>query len=113
MATRQELNKKISLLLQESDSYSLPEWQQAYRDVILGFGLLVIATHPEGMTGEGGDPAAPSVKFSGPIIAFSDGHAGGGPGAGPSYFNRLILELAAVVLAMHEPRRKRPKKRAK
>jgi hypothetical protein len=113
MATRQELNKKISLLLQESDSYSLPEWQQAYRDVILGFGLLVIDTHPEGMTGEGGDPTAPAVKFSGPIIAFADGHSDGGPGPGPSYWNKLILELAAVVLAMRESRVKRPKKRRK
>jgi hypothetical protein len=114
MATRQELSKKISLLLQQSDGLSLPELQQAFRDIILVIGLLVIDLHPEGMTGEGGDPApAPHAAFLGPIIAFADGHSGGNSGPGPSYYNKLILGLAAIVLEMQEPRLKRPKKRRK
>jgi hypothetical protein len=112
MATRQELGKKISLLLQKSDGLSLPELQQALRDVILGFGLLVIDLHPEGMTGEGaGRAPSPHAAFIGPIIAYADGHGGTGSGPGPSYYNKLIVDFAALVLAMQEPRFKRPKKR--
>jgi hypothetical protein len=115
MATRQELSKKISLLLQRSDSLSLPELQQALRDVILGFGMLVIDLHPEGMTGEGGGPSpSPHAAFLGPIIAYAEGHTGNGGGPGPSdIYNRLIVGFAALVLAMQEPRLKKRKKRSK
>jgi hypothetical protein len=110
MATRQELNKKISLLLQESDSYSLPEWQQGFRDVIFGFGMLILETHPEGLTGEGAGPAPATGGLGGTIIEFANSHSGGNSGPGPSYWNKLIVDFAAIVLAMQEPKRKKRRK---
>jgi hypothetical protein len=107
MATRQELTKKITLLLQaKAGDLSLLESQQFLRDVMFVVGVATIEGFPDAVAGHLG--AGP-----GDGREWSWGHTGTGPGGGPSYYNKLILDLAAVALAMQEPRSKKPKKRRK
>jgi len=92
MSKRERFAGKFSELLREiPDDYTLPEWQQAYRQVIFSMGMKILEQFP---TQAVSDPTPP--------LSWQASHGGGDGGGRPSLYNCGFLDFPAFVLGIHE-----------
>jgi hypothetical protein len=83
------------LLNRIPDTYSLPQWQFAYRQVIYSMGLKILENFPKDVIGP--DPSEPIRAAPNSTTTTTNGAVSarsGGPGGHPS----IICKLACVVL---------------
>jgi hypothetical protein len=107
MAQRDTFTEDFKKLLESiPDSYSLPKWQFAYRQVLYLMGMKILQNFPSDVVGP--DPSG--LQAPGPRLAQNPGNptpAGGGGQTGGGHPS-VICELACAALGVSSPAGKNP-----